>query len=483
MSNIKRYIVGHRHGPRMDPQSQERLEKLLSEKPAAKELRRTSVGRLSLSLAEDRMRDFQRDNPNLVVEEDQPLQLFGMPGLPACAPTNDTRPLPVSVRVDGGKKPIAHATVYGFGQSVRYKAVTDAKGEAVLQVGESYLNQVMVSARDTYWSQRVESIKVDAKTKLAIGLKPLLSNGCQDWAKLAMGFHVVNEVYTGKGVKVAVLDTGVSNAHNDLQIAGGYNTLDGKAADKWDVDEKGHGTHIAGVLGAKPEARNFVGGAPNAELYSVKVFPGGYISDLVEGIEWCIRNNMDVICLSLGIPAPSHVLASALRDAYDRGITCVAATGNDRSHVAIPAAYPTTIAVGALGRLGTFPEDSGHMLSVSQTTDMRGGMFAATFSNFGPSVDVCAPGVSILSTVPTGYAAWDGTSMACATVCAVVALILEAYPQLRTADPAQPEAVRSILHQSAYDLGMPPYIQGAGLPLCPHALSAGVYQQGGQCAS
>lgn len=159
----------------------------------------------------------------------------------------------------------------------------------------------------------------------------------------------------------------------------------------------------------------------------------------------------------------SPILAAAIRDAYDRGITCVAAVGNDRGLIAAPASYPTTIGVGALGRFGTFPEDSGHALAVSNALDRRGGFFVARFSNFGLGVDCCAPGVGILSQVPGGYAAWDGTSMAGGLVCAAVALILEALPQLRTGDPSQPEAIRSILQQSSFDLGLPPYLQGAGM--------------------
>jgi subtilisin family serine protease len=195
-------------------------------------------------------------------------------------------------------------------------------------------------------------------------------------------------------------------------------------------------------------------------------------SDLVEAVEWCIHNQIDVISMSLGSANPSQVLAMALRDAYDRGITSVAAVGNENSNVAYPAAYPTVLGVGALGRFGTFPEDSAHMLKVGNTRDFQGGLFAASFTNFGQEVDVCAPGVAVLSTVPTGYAAWDGTSMACPMVSALVALILEANPAIRTGDPGQPEAVKAMLYKSSVNLGMPPHIQGRGFPLATMALAA-----------
>jgi subtilisin family serine protease len=214
------------------------------------------------------------------------------------------------------------------------------------------------------------------------------------------------------------------------------------------------------------------GTAPEAQIYSLKVFPDGHVSDLVEAVEWCIIHRMDVISMSLGSQAFSLVLANALRDAHERGITAIAAAGNDRTYVAYPAALPTVIAVGAIGRFGSFPDDSAHRLRIGSAMDWTGKLFAASFSNLGPEVGLCAPGVAVLSTVPTGFAAWDGTSMACPLVSGLAALILEAYPGLRTGDSSQPEYVRSVLQASCSDLGMPPFLQGYGLPSAPRALAS-----------
>jgi subtilisin family serine protease len=269
-----------------------------------------------------------------------------------------------------------------------------------------------------------------------------------------------------------MIDSGVSIGASDVTPEDGFATLEDQDSKAWNIDEKGHGTHTSGIIGARNTAVGIVGGAPNAKIYPVKVFPRGYVSDLVEGIEWCIRNRMDVVNISVGSSLPSEVLAGVICDAYARGISCVVAAGNDAGSVAYPAALPTTIAVGAIGRFGSFPEDSAHALKVGAVFDWYGGLFAANFSNSGPRVDVCAPGVAILSTVPTGYAAWDGTSMASAMVTALVALILEAYPAIRTGDAQQVEYVRQILHGAAVDLGMPPEVQGRGLPLATLALPA-----------
>jgi subtilisin family serine protease len=286
-----------------------------------------------------------------------------------------------------------------------------------------------------------------------------------------MGFRQVNPYWKGQDVRVALIDSGLAVHSHELAPAGGFNTLENQDPTAWNVDEQGHGTHCAGVVAARAEARGVLGGAEAASVYAVKVFPGGFTSNLVEAVEWCIENQIDIISMSLGSPTPSEVLRMALRSAYDRGITAVAAAGNESTHVSYPAAFPTVFAVSAIGRFGTFPEDSGHALKVSSIRDARGGLFAATFNNFGPEVMVCAPGVAVLSTVPTGFAAWDGTSMACPMVSALAALVLEAYPQIRSGRADQVEWMRSVLNYASVPLGMGPGIEGSGLPMAPRALA------------
>jgi subtilisin family serine protease len=474
----KRYIIGHRHGPRLDPKSAKDLETFVSQQEEAGILRRTSVGRTVVEMTEDQMRELSRNNPQLVIEEDEPLKMFAMPGLPARIPTEGPYTLTIGVKDATEGKPVPDVTVYGIGTGVAYKGVTDAQGQATIQVHESTLTRIIASPLNTYWSRVIPGVNVSTSPTLNIELKPLLVTGAYDWGHRLMDFRTVNTRWTGNDIKVGVIDSGIADQIPDLKPAGGYNTLDGQDTKAWNVDEEGHGTHVGGIIAALNNQIGVLGGAPRAKLYSVKVFPGGYISDLVEAVEWCIQNQMDVISMSLGSDSPSQVLAGALQDAYDRGITCVAAAGNENTTVAYPAAFPTVLGVSAIGRFGTFPEDSAHMLKVSQTIDRRGILFAANFTNFGTEVDVCAPGVAILSTVPTGYAAWDGTSMACPLVSALVTLIIEAYPSIRTGDPQQPELVKSILYSAAVDLGMPPTIQGRGLPMASRALAGAAYQTG-----
>lgn len=468
----KRYLVGHRYGPQLDPKSHKELEAFVTEKVEAGIRRRTPVGRTVVEMTEDQMKELAEKNPQLVIEEDQELKLFAMPGLPERVPDEGTYTLTVEVKDAADGKPVPNATVYGIGSGVAYRGVSDAEGKAVIQAYEPRLTRVMASPLDTYWSRVVPGVDLKTTSSLSIPLKALLVTGAYDWGHRLMGFRDLRQRWTGSDVKIGIIDSGIADRHPDLKPVGGFNTLDDQDPATWNNDEKGHGTHVGGIINGLNNTIGIVGGAPKAKIYALKVFPGGYVSDLVEAVEWCIQNGMDVISMSLGAANPSQVMAGVLRDAYDRGIICIAAAGNEKSQVAYPAAFPTVLGVSAIGRFGTFPEDSGHALKVSQTTDWRGGLFAADFTNFGAEVDVCAPGVAILSTVPTGYASWDGTSMACPLVSSLVALLLEAYPFLRTGDQQQAEAVKSILYDAAVDLGMPPQIQGRGLPVVSRALAA-----------
>ena len=223
--------------------------------------------------------------------------------------------------------------------------------------------------------------------------------------------QVWGDDFTGDKIKVAILDTGISYIHYDL---------------KWNINKKkdcvqlwggsydfhGHGTHMAGIIAALDNKIGVVGVAPKADIYAVKVlWPDGtgWLSDLIEGLEWCIDEKVDVINMSLGCLENSEALYEAILQVYEAGITMVAAAGNNDPNdipgeVIYPAKYIETIAVSALGHEDTF----------------------ATFSRSGPEVDLIAPGVDILSTYKNkSYAEKSGTSVAAAHVTGVVALLLK----------------------------------------------------------
>jgi subtilisin family serine protease len=436
----------------------------------AEAVKTTLGGRKVVEMAHEGAAQLAAANPDLIIEEDVPLRHFqGIPGLLPTVPTKQPFALPVRVLDDATGQPIPNATVYGLANQVTYqsKTDTDAAGLTVLDTSDANLRGVLVSPRDGYWSRALGNIIAGSDRNAApleVRVKALPVTGGYEWGHTLMGFPAANRKWTGRGVKIAIVDSGLAQ-HPDLTPAGGINLLVGEDEKAWTNDLEGHGTHCAGIVAGQQKGPGGIfGGAPNADIYSIRVFPGGFLSDLVEAVEWCILHKIDVVSLSLGMSDFKQQLFDVFQQGAAQGMTFIAATGNDGGAVAYPAAFPGVIAVGAIGQLGTFPSDSGHVLKIGPLAPTTGGLFAASFTNFGPQVTVCAPGVAIRSTVPTGYAAWDGTSMACPMVAAVAALVLEAYPQIRTGNTAQSDAVRWLVSSSAVSLGLDPVVQGRGLP-------------------
>ncbi|HVE12534.1 MAG TPA: S8 family peptidase [Elusimicrobiota bacterium] len=245
-------------------------------------------------------------------------------------------------------------------------------------------------------------------------------------------------VTRGGGVKVAVVDTGVDSTHPNLRIVGGANMIQPGASY---MDDNGHGTHVAGTIGALDGRRGVVGIAPEANIYAVKVLDAdgsGTFSDIIAGIQWCADNGIKVANFSLGASRGTPSLQEAVAEATARGVTIVAAAGNSGSDVGFPAAYPEAIAVAA--------------------TDVNGDV--AEFSSRGPQVAIAAPGVNVLSTSPGGgYRNLSGTSMATPHIAGLAVLAIASHGY------TTPQEVRLALMRSAHRLpGVPAEQQGAGIP-------------------
>ncbi|OIO06449.1 MAG: hypothetical protein AUJ52_12235 [Elusimicrobia bacterium CG1_02_63_36] len=259
------------------------------------------------------------------------------------------------------------------------------------------------------------------------------------WGVDRIGASKIWDRATGKGVKVAVIDTGIDMEHPDLaaNVKGGFNAVKPGESPQ---DDQGHGTHVAGTIAAVPNGMGVIGVAPEASLYAVKVLDaegGGTYATIIAGIEWAAENGMNVANMSLGGPS-APPLEKAVQKAYDKGLIIVAASGNSGpdAEVSAPASYATTIAVTA-----STPEDG-----------------LAEFSSTGKEVDVIAPGHKVLSTWPgSKLAELSGTSMASPHVAGLAAL---AYQLGATS----PEQVRKVLKKGAKSLDLKPEQQGAGMP-------------------
>lgn len=255
---------------------------------------------------------------------------------------------------------------------------------------------------------------------------------------------------------VGIVDTGVDLTHPDL-INHIYSPgIDFPNNDFEAQDDHGHGTHVAGIIGA--ETNNGLGVAGvnwNVRILPVKVFNRnavGLTSWVANGIVWAAQNGVRVINMSLGgrDVVVNQTLEVAIKYAYDRNVVLVAAAGNDGTEgVWFPAAYePYVTAVAATDQFDR-----------RVTMESSGGGFG---SNYGPEVDVAAPGLDVLSTwgvglYRRGHPGWDGyvyamgTSMSTAFVSGLAALIVSFRPDLTN------QEVMYILRASADDVNADTY--------------------------
>lgn len=242
--------------------------------------------------------------------------------------------------------------------------------------------------------------------------------------------------FTGKGVKIAIIDTGIDYAHPDLaaNYAGGYDFVND---DDDPVDDKGHGTHVAGTIAADDNGSGLVGVAPDAQLYALKVLDetgSGSFADILSALDWCVENNIDVTNNSYGSPFnPGRIVQRAFDAANRAGILNIAAAGNSGNPAGVgdsveyPGAYASVMAVAA-----TTPDDE-----------------RAYFSSTGPDVEIAAPGWAINSTLPgETYGEYSGTSMATPHVVGTAALVIES-------GITGANQVRTALIESCQDLGTP----------------------------
>ena len=258
-------------------------------------------------------------------------------------------------------------------------------------------------------------------------------------------------VSAGENVTIAVIDSGVDAGHEDLGGRVHTQNIGCGTTPRGD-----HGTHVAGIIAA--EWNNGVGGAgiaPEAEIISFCIADSyGDVSDsaIIDAIYAAVDSGAWIINMSFGSPYYNYYVQAAVNYAYSRGVTCIAAMGNDGTNALMyPAAYDHVIAVTATDRNNA----------------------RAWFSSYGDWSDVSAPGTGIISTVPGGYDMMDGTSMAAPVVTGLAALYMSSVGWV------SPDAMEKVLESSMVGgvvNGAKMFRADKSLPMYVIEASGGYYQ-------
>ncbi len=246
--------------------------------------------------------------------------------------------------------------------------------------------------------------------------------------RATQGWAYVRE---NRDITIALLDTGVDTSHPDLKdnLIQGENILEPESPP---IDDNGHGTKVAGILGAVGNNKEGVSGVVwRTRMMPFKILDKNGVSDdftVGKGIRRAVDRGAKILLLPLGLPQYSQHLKEAIDYAKSKNVLVVAATGNEGSRVNYPASFPYVLAVGAVNQ---------------QQKPLA-------YANVGPEMDVVAPGIRILTTAPGGgYTEVEGTSMAAPQVAGLAALVWKQHPQWT------PEQVKSHIRSTARDLDKP----------------------------
>lgn len=435
----------------------------------------------------------QQAQGRLIVERDHHLTMldpaFQPPLVFGATPTAAATLALVVTVLAKDNLPIKDAQVYVFGSFMPGTGITDERGQVTITLYGETLDSVKslyVKPKYDYWSFYQPHPALSTQEENIVVLRALnewqaLQNFPQQqalgWGQKVMRLDQVPGNLRGQGIKVAVIDSGAATTHRDLDgIRYGFDVLNKRTnPNSWNEDSISHGSHCSGIIAGADNGYGVRGFAPEAEVHECKLFPGGQVSQLIDALEYCIEQQIDVANLSLGGVAPSEALEQQILRAKRAGVACIVAAGNSGGPVQYPASSPNVLAVSAVGKLGEFPPDSYHAQTLSSQVDANG-YFAPTFTCYGPEVGVCAPGVAITSSVPSdNFAVWDGTSMAAPHITGLAALVLAHHPDFqgnykgRSAERV--ERLFQIIKASATRLNLgDSRLTGYGLPDAPTAL-------------
>lgn len=276
-----------------------------------------------------------------------------------------------------------------------------------------------------------------------LNIGQLDSKGQKGLAQIDINIEPAWKIYTGNSeVVVGVIDTGIDFSHPDLAVNAWVNELEAHGKSSFDddgngyvddingydfinnksiiVDDHGHGTHVAGIIGARGNDQLGIAGINwNVKLMSLKFLDsngGGDMASAIKAIKYAIQKNVKITNNSWGTGDNSQILKAVIEEAKNAGMLFVAAAGNSGENADVSPEFPSGF-------------DLENIVSVASINN-RG--LLSDFSNYGVnSVDIAAPGENIYSTLPgQKFASWSGTSMATPHVAGVAALIWGQDPKL-----------------------------------------------------
>jgi subtilisin family serine protease len=432
-----------------------------------------------------------RWSPDVMVEPSLPrLPAVAFPDLLEPETIADTQAAvgigaPLAITVLGEGAPLNGATVAlmlassnGAGPATRLSTTTDAAGHAAFAYDPAQWMPVLViiTPKDGFWSWW-DNAPTNGKR---IDIPALPKSGPIGWWGGLVGAGAWSPT-RGAGIRIGVVDTGVgphpylSHVTSLGSMINGVYTSTPQAG----LDIAEHGTHVCGIIGARPveESGDFGGLAAGASVSVIRVFANegsANQGDIADAIDILAREqHCDLINLSLGGTAPSQIELDAILAAAEQGALCIAASGNTgASALLYPAAYTEVAAVAAVAVVGASPANATPTLCMpAEPAKYAGPLYVASFSNNGAGVTCAAPGAGIISTVPAHgvvaapYADLSGTSMATPMVSACLASILS-HDQTYLSLPRGPERTRrasAVLLSTLQPLALSPLLVGHGL--------------------
>jgi hypothetical protein len=522
----QRYLIGFRSLPGMRQLTDDPFVERLAQMEGVEVIRRLQ-GRgsqkgtpanvsqeLLVALMDEQLGEALRQNApaHVIVELDAPLGYSDMAVTEPMRWPHAVQAMPfprlrreLRLRILGdGDRPLANVIVNLYGRSFPIQSITDASGLATLQIDA--LNGIEAAAvyvrpASDHWERYIQNPSLDPQSTNVIRLTPLDRSTRRvpgerpyQWGQRLMKFDRVPTEWDGAGTKIGLIDSGCDNSHPTLRhIVRGVDFTQDNDAQSWKMDELGQGTHCAGTIAASATtASDTVGCSPGAEMHIFKVVPGGHFSDLIDALNQCIDRRLDIVQIGVSGEQYSELVAQKINEVRLGGIACIAGGGNTGGTVQFPANVPGVMAVSAVGKVGEYPPDTRHARRALPQLIGFSGLYATNFSCWGPQVELCGPGVAVVSTVPGGgYAAWDGSATAASHVAGFSALLLAHHPTLQSIKSgAYAEDRVSILKDLLRAAAMP-YVQadpnrvGAGLPDLQHVpslLPASQFAYGGMGA-